>query len=80
MVMMMMHRLLFHRAHHHVAQYIRLLVGPLLLLSIRGCLGVSSRGMFAADIFILWLELRWRGGRRRAIRSDIEPVASTRGK
>jgi len=71
-----MHRLLFHRAHHSVAQYVRFLFELLLLLSVRACFGVPNRGMFATDIVILWLEVRWRGGGHR----NIKPRASTRGK
>lgn len=71
-----MHRLLFHRAHHSVAQYVRFLFELLLLLPVRACFGVPNRGMFETDIVILWLEVRrWGGGCR-----DIKPRAGNRGK
>jgi hypothetical protein len=69
-MVMVMHRLLFHRAHHPVAQYVRILFDLFLLLPVRACFGVPNRGMFATDIVIMW------GGGCR----DIKPRAGSRGK
>ena len=75
-MVVVMHRLLFHRAHHSVAQYVRFLFELPLLLPVRACFGVPNRGMFVTDIVILWLEVRWRSCGCR----DIKLRASTRGK